>query len=153
MLTLAEIRAAFATREKPASLVSNGRGDTLELDARHFQDLSWEEVSFADWRDYSDAVAGMNADAFCYFLPSIMSLSLGGLDGAALVGDNLIGLLDTSSDPHLWHEFFVERFQKLNADELEALQKWVCVIADDISDAVTLQRVNDTVHMLRLLKG
>jgi hypothetical protein len=105
-------------REKPASLVSHGRGDTLELDARHFQDVSWEEVSFADWRDYSDAVAGMNADAFCYFLPSIMSLSLGGLDGAALAGDNLIGLLDTSSDPHLWHEFFVESFQNLNADEL-----------------------------------
>lgn len=157
MVDFEQIRLCFKHRDKPMIIVGSTFGDSLEIDARYFENLNWEQVTTADWQGYSDAFCGMTAEAFCYFLPSILSLSLNGLSDAPMVADYLADLLDTSGDPDLWDGFFLERFQLLVPDELIVLENWVRLqiikAGDDQYDLSRLERALSTVETLRIVNG
>lgn len=147
-----KIASAFEHRQRPTDITNVTVCSSLRDDALHFQGKDWEEVGQQDWLSYSDAFFGFSPEAFAYFLPSILSLSLERAEGSLPAADALITALDTSADPDLWGEWFVQRFGALTADELEVLQDWSTLHLSDASrgEGTEFDRVRDTLGMLQL---
>src|SRR6185369_10690078 len=125
---------------------------TLRDDARHFEGLDWTGVTASDWKEHSDAFAGFSPEAFVYFLPSLLVLSLDRSNWPLVAADSLVSALDTSGDPELWPDWLRERFGLLTATELEAVRDWSTLyLADaDKGEGSEFARVQDTVAMLAL---
>ena len=71
-----QILAAFGHRKRPAIVTNVTVCSTLRDDALHFEGKDWRDVTADDWHRYSDAFSGLSPEAFVYFLPSILTLSL-----------------------------------------------------------------------------
>ncbi len=71
-----QITSAFEHRQRPAVVTSVAVASTLRDDARHFEGMDWTQVTADDWAGYSDAFFGFSREAFLYFLPSLLLLSV-----------------------------------------------------------------------------
>ena len=125
---------------------------TLREDARHFEGLEWTQVTAEDWRRYGDAFFGLSPEAFIYFLPSLLLVSLEQANLPLEAADALVSSLDTSADPDIWPGWFVERFSMLALPELKALKDWAAVYLDwaETGEGSETARVRDTLAMLQM---
>lgn len=144
-----QIAFAFAHRERPESVTTVEVRSSLRDDALQFEGLDWTDVTAENWARYGDAFFGFSPQAFTYFLPSVLSLSLDQTLGAA---DALINALDTSGNPDIWDDWFSDRFRSLTLPELSVLQEWAAVYlaGRETGEGSTSARVQETLAMLRL---
>ena len=149
-----QIAAAFGHRKSPATVTVVAVCSTLRDDALHFEGKHWRDVTADDWLQYSDAFSGLSAEAFVYFLPSILTLSLDRANCPMGAADALIMSLDTSADPEIWPEWFSERFDLLSASEIEVIKDSANVYLADAAkgEGSEFTRVLDTLSMLELTK-
>lgn len=147
-----QILAAFGHREPPATVTNVEGRSTLRDDALHFEGKDWRDVTASDWLESSDAFFGLSPEAFAYFLPSVLSLSLERANFPMVVADALTTSLDTSADPEIWPEWFRQRFGLLTASELKTLKDWAtCYLANaEKGEGSEFARVQDTLSMLEL---
>jgi len=147
-----QIASAFGLRQPPAKVTDITVNSTLRDDAHHFAGLDWTRVTANDWRDYSDAFTGFSPEAFVYFLPSLLVLSLDRSNGPLVAADSLVSTLDTSGDPELWPDWLRERFGLLTTAELEAVRAWSTLYLADAEkgEGSEFARVQNTVAMLAL---
>ena len=119
-----------------------------------FEGKDWRDVTAEDWLENSDAFFGLSPEAFAYFLPSILSLSLDHANFPMGSADTLIGSLDTSADPEIWPEWFCQRFGLLSASEIRALKDWAALYLANAEkgEGSEFERVQDTLSMLELTK-
>jgi hypothetical protein len=147
-----QIASAFSHRQRPTDVTNVLVCSSLRDDALHFAGKDWESVSAQDWRRCSDAFFGFSPDAFVYFLPSILSLSLERSNRPLIAADALVTALDTSADPSIWPEWFAQRFVLLTANELAVLKDWSVhyLAGADNGEGSEFSRVQDTLAMLEL---
>jgi len=150
---LEKIARAFAGR-RPPSLIT----DSLQLtdgeyaEVMAFEGLRWEDVDFELVRDCPDAVFWFSPEAYCYYLPGILAAGLraGRWDSNAY--DSIIGCLDRTPEPDYWDDFFLPRWPRLSAPELEAVAAragWLELVQPDGYHANTYQRVQETLRLLK----
>lgn len=144
--------SAFEHRQRPAAVTAVAAASTLRDDARHFEGMDWTQVTADDWRGYSDAFFGFSPEAFLYFLPSLLLLSLEQSNLPLNAADALVSSLDTSGDPDLWDDWFNARFRRLTASELAALRECsrVYLGGAEKAEGSEFARVQDTLAMLHL---
>jgi hypothetical protein len=154
MLSKDQIETAFQQRSRPEVITDVQVESTLRHDAMRFENRDWRSVTVDDWNEGSDAYFGFSPDAFRYFLPSIVALSLNSLHDL-IAADQLIGSLDTSGNPEIWDEWFAARFVPLTSPELGVLLKWASFHreAADSHDELTMARVCDTIETLQILQS
>jgi len=147
-----KIASAFGHRPRPIVVTNVDVCSSLRDDALHFEGKNWESVSANDWMRYGDAFFGFSPEAFVYYLPSILGLSLERSKELFAAADALITALDTSADPDIWPEWFSQRFGLLTADELEVLMDWSAHYLSEHStgEGSESARVTDTLAMLEL---
>ncbi len=147
-----QITSAFSRRQCPATVTTVAVCSSLRDDALHFAGKDWTSITARDWSEYGDAFFGLTPDAFVYFLPSILTLSLDRSHGPPAAADALIMALDTSADPDIWPEWFAQRFGLLTASELAALKDWsVHYLAGAAKgEGSEFARVQNTLAMLEL---
>ncbi|WP_153066881.1 hypothetical protein [Xanthomonas arboricola] len=146
------VRKSFAERSKPPQIISPSSASTHEyIEAAQFEELLWEEVDSDLMEKASDAIYGLSAEAFTYFLPGFISTGLRHDRVDYLIYDALISMLDRGMGEIGWNDFFRQRWLLLNKKELLAFSEWLLWLSDKSSDYFpegSLDRSFDTVNLL-----
>ncbi|QJD68632.1 hypothetical protein HG421_13605 [Xanthomonas campestris pv. badrii] len=146
------IKKSFANRSKPSQVIFLSHSSTHEyIEAAQFEKLIWEEVDSDLMEKASDAIYGLSAEAFVYFLPGFLSTGLRHDRVDYLIYDALISMLDRGMGETGWNDFFRQRWLLLNQQELLAFSEWLLWLSDKSSDYFfegNLDRSFDTVNLL-----
>lgn len=125
-LVMKQVRAAFSERMRPTSVVPAVSSHTNDYDdALHFSNLRWDETTAHDWTQYADAIYRLTPEAFCYFLPGIIRVSVEDNQVALTVIESLMGSLDRSPVAEYWDDYFLQRWPKLTDIECDAVIEWI----------------------------
>jgi hypothetical protein len=133
-MKLAEkIERAFAGRPKPANVAL--ADDVLQLDSDveeslWFSGRDWHALTWKDWQEHSSAIFFFDAEAFAYYLPSILLLSAENPSQYFTAADALITQLDRSPNADGWTVGFASQFLGLNSEELDALKEWLLQVCE-----------------------
>jgi hypothetical protein len=153
-IALSLINKSFVHRLPPSVLTDSMQLTDCEYaEVMSFQGMTWEDVTFAQLEQYSDAVFWFSPEAFCYYLPGILAAGLKENRCDCNAYDSLIGCLDRSPEPDYWDDFFLPRWPLLSLGEIDAVVAWVRwleIVQPDEIYGNTYERVQDT---LTLLKG
>jgi hypothetical protein len=133
MTLLEEIEQAFAKRQLPAEAVDPEvlvHIDSDVEDALWFTGRDWHDVTREDWEQRNSAIYFMSSDAFTYYLPSVLVLSVQHADQWLWPADSIIQCLDRSPSIESWDDFIVKRFLGLRPEEYEVLKKWILQLSE-----------------------
>jgi hypothetical protein len=122
-----QIESAFAGRQRPdcvTELAVNHR-DLDYVNTIWFSGRNWRELSREDWREHQNGYSFLTPDAFAYFLPSILILSLRDPEAPFVMTDQLEFDLATTHPDIDGEELARRRFGRLEVRELEALLDWL----------------------------
>ena len=127
------IEQVFSSRAKPDHVrLADG---VLQLDfeveeALWFSGRDWHEITWQDWRQHSSAIYFFDAEAFAYYLPSLLLLSAQNRNEWLEPAQSLITALDQSPNAEAWTDSFVSRFLELNLAELDMLKQWLLEVCE-----------------------
>lgn len=151
-IALARIEGAFADRAPPSTMTDSKQLSDVEHDeVMSFESLRWQDVTFAQVETNSDAVFWFSPEAFCYYLPGLLSAGLRENRWDANAYDSIIGMLDRSAEPGYWDDFFLPRWPLLSAAEIGAVAEWVRCFETAEPDAFhdnTYERAQATLALL-----
>jgi hypothetical protein len=115
-----KIATAFVDRKYPDLLTQRSKTSFAdEEDVEVFSGRTWQEIDQNDLNHASYALYHFSDDAFCYFLPGILTASLRSDFKESLVYDVLTSCFSDSIDG-----FWSSRRDKLSLGELEAISDW-----------------------------
>lgn len=147
------VERAFAHRMPPAEMSDSKQLSDVEYEeVMSFEGLTWREVTFRHVEQACDAVFWFSPEAFCYYLPGVLSAGLREGSTGLNYFDSLIGCLDRSPMPEYWDDFFLPRFTLLTTQEIDALSAWVDwmeLCEPDGFMPYTYGRVRETLALLR----
>jgi hypothetical protein len=150
---LERVAVAFAEREPPAVMSDSLQLSEVEYqEVMAFQGLRWQDVGFELVERCSDAVFWFAPEAFCYYLPGLLTASLAADSLDANACDALVGMLDRSPEPAYWDDFFAPRWTLLSAPELDAVDAWLAWFEAVEPDAFHPNSYERSRETLRLLK-
>lgn len=149
-----KIKEAFEWRTRPTvdELITSTELTYDEVDSvMHIGKNDWYHVTADDWETYSEAYSFLSPSAFCYYLPSMLKVTIEDNNPNLLVTSHIIQTLDRSPLIEWWDEWFYERFTLLTQAELDVLQEWVIWLSsfenNPFSD-ITYSRALDTLSLL-----
>jgi hypothetical protein len=111
----------------------------------------WSSVTGSQLEKHFEAIFWFSPEAFCYYLPGILTAGIKENKPGLIVNQSLINMLDRSPDPASWDEFFVARWPQLTAGECEAIQHWILWLSsiEERSADSSLARGFDTLELLK----
>lgn len=121
---------------------------SFEFDSLFFRNRDWRELTCADFSEYKDAVNGFTAEAFCYFLPGIMSASIREssiLNKSHVLPIRSILSVINSLDMMLFNysvkdTWSIKRFILLTPAECATVQEWLLWLAKQENDPDTYMK-------------
>ena len=147
------VRGAFAGRAPPNEITDSKQlSDSEYEEVMSFEGLHWQDVSVDLVEQAPDAVFWFSPEAFCYYLPGVLSAGIGAGRSDLLYFDTLIGCLDRSPEPDYWDDFFYPRFTLLSPQEIDAVSawaRWMELVQPEGYHEFTYQRVQGTLELLR----
>jgi hypothetical protein len=147
-----KIEHAFAERKRPEKLINHHATVTPEQeDALWFTGRDWRAVSREEWDGHWDAFFTFTPEAFAYYLPSILTLTVQSPAPDFLPADALLKILDRSPAVESWDDFLITRLGGLRPAECEVLKEWTLYLASNESWAsqYSLGRAFDTAELLQ----
>lgn len=149
---LLKIQSAFSERTLPSLVIPTDVPPTdIYQDADNFLGKKWDSISCEELEKNPAATSGFTPQAFCYYLPGIMSASIRERRPDLIANAALVYMLDRSNTPSSWDNFFIERWGALNCAECRAVQLWILWLADanpaEFTDS-ELSRSFDTLEIL-----
>ncbi|MFZ0747667.1 MAG: DUF6714 family protein [Terracidiphilus sp.] len=134
-----KIEMAFARRCMPTEVIEPEQYIQFDSDVEEalwFAGRDWREITSKDWQDHSDAVHFLSPEAFAYYLPSLLILTIQNPKGYPdMAVDPLIGKLDRSPSVEGWNDSFSRRFLGLSSEEYEAIKEWLLFACENIPQA------------------
>lgn len=152
MSLLHRISHVFSARTIPNIVVEKTHAVTTEQnDLNWFVNRDWKSITWDDWEKHRDAIYAFSPEAFSYYLPSILSLSITRPGIWFFPADALLGLLDRSPTVEYWDTFLTTRLVGLQMDEYEILKEWLLLICEYRSSeySESISRAFDTVNLLQ----
>lgn len=145
---------AFSSRTKPAGLYSSGNlsdSEIKELD--NFNNKEWQDLDKAFWAENFSSIHLLSPEAFCYFLPSLLTIVVEEQEYYLLAFDAVLSDLDRSPNYLYWNDYFKDRWTKFTPLELETIEH-VILFLSNCSDfkpdhANTLERAYNTLVLLK----
>jgi uncharacterized protein DUF6714 len=128
-----KIERVFSSRSKPAQVRLADEIFQLDSDVEEalwFSGRDWHELTWQDWQEHSCAIFFFDPEAFAYYLPSVLILSVQNPSESLNAADSLIAQLDQSPDAQGWTEGSVSRFLRLNPGELDVVKEWLLHVCD-----------------------
>jgi hypothetical protein len=143
---------AFQERKQPTNIIRIEQrifADTV--DASYFSNKICANISWDDWSNHSDAIFTLSPEAFIYFLPSVLILSLENPLRWLGAADVVINSLNRSANYEYWDNWFLERFTNLTFQELDTITSWVeeMSLVDTYTDQDGWMRVYQTLDLLK----
>ncbi|HEY1646913.1 MAG TPA: DUF6714 family protein [Terracidiphilus sp.] len=137
MSLIEKIELAFAHRQMPAKVVDMEGRFQVDSDveaALWFEGRGWREITTTDWEQHSCAVFFLSDEAFAYYLPSLLILTIKDPEGCPdLAVDSFVGLLDRTPDVKGWDLPFTNKFLGFRREECEALKEWLLFACEIVS--------------------
>lgn len=133
MISLEKIEKAFVRRSMPAEVVEPQeyiQFDSDVEDALWFAGKDWHDLTWKDWKEHCCAVHFFSRDAFAYYLPSVIYLSLQNPKDCMLAADTVICDLDISPYVESWTNGVVHRYLGLYPEEYDLLKEWLLFICE-----------------------
>jgi hypothetical protein len=157
-----KIEKAFAYRPKPAEVVEMTGPYEFDSDVKQalwFSGHDWHDITWQDWQQRRVAILFLSNEAFAYFLPSVLLLSLQNPNEALAPAESLIWELDRSPSVEGWSSGFESRFLQLRLEEFDVLKRWLLEVCEfppylgwDLASSgpgETLGRAFDTLDLLQ----
>lgn len=152
--TLELIEEAFNNRRMPMLfLLSEQLAPHERDDVMSFWGKPWSSVTGAQLEKHFDAIFWFTAEAFCYYLPGILSAGIREDNPSLLVNHSLVNMLDRSPDPSSWDDFFFARWSQLTERECEATQAWILWLSSCEGSCYSENALTRAFDTLELLKG
>lgn len=152
-IALEKISRAFAERSAPSVMTDSKQLSDAEYEeVMSFHGMRWQDVTFEHVQRCPDAVFWFGPEAFCYYLPGMLSAGLKENRNDTNAYDSLIGCLDRSPEPDYWDDFFRPRWPLLTAAEVDAVAawaQWLEIFEPDAYHPNTYERVQDTLTLLK----
>jgi hypothetical protein len=148
----AQLRRGFPIEPVPEVLFDKRYPcDSDQDDAALLQGLLWTHVVPEFWRDHWWALTSLRPQAFVYYLPSVLGVSVTDDLPYDMARDSLIHMLDTSADPATLPHFTWDRMLLLRPPQFECLETWCEIVASKgwFHDALQQERVELTVMILK----
>lgn len=147
------IQEAFAGRAMPETVVSSTQlSDSEHAEAMALAGKPWQALTCDLLEANADVVFWLSPEAFCYYLPGMLSAGIRENRPDLKINDSLIGMLDRSPEPAYWDDFFLARWPRLDARECAAVQEWVRWLARSSPPPVfenTYARAQETLELLK----
>jgi hypothetical protein len=151
--TLRLIEEAFSHRRTPGLfLVSEQLAPHECADVISFWGKPWSSVTGLELEKHFEAIFWLTPEAFCYYLPGILSAGIHENKPWLIVNHSLVNMLDRSPDPTSWDDFFLARWPQLTSKECEATQAWILWLSSFEDGSYwegSLSRAFDTLELLR----
>jgi hypothetical protein len=158
-----KIETAFSHRCMPTEVIEpeqHMRVDSDVEEALWFADRDWHDITSQDWQQRDCAVTFLSRDAFAYYLPSLLIVTVQDPQNYPdLAVGSLISSLDRSPDVAGWDDLFTRRFLGLRSEEYDAIKEWLLFVCENVSyfrygDAAsgageTFGRAFDTIDLLQ----
>ncbi len=128
-----KIRRTFALRRMPHEVVAPSELQQYDSDVEEavwFSGRDWHGLTLQDWQKHPCAIFFFSAEAFAYYLPSVLLLSIENPTEYLDAANSLIGELDRSPDASGWTEGFANRFLGLHPAELDVLKEWLLQVCE-----------------------
>ncbi len=128
-----KIERTFAARPRPLQVrLADGvvQLDSDVEEALWFSGRDWHELTWQNWQEHSRAIFFFDPEAFAYYLPSVLLLSVENPSASLTAADSVISQLDRSPDVEGWTEGFAGHFLGLNAAELDVLKEWLLQLCE-----------------------
>lgn len=134
VMTLTEkIHQAFAHRQKPAEVVDMTDRAQIDSDVEEtlwFAERDWQDITWKDWEEHSVATSFFSKDAFAYYLPSVLLVSLKDPNSVLMAAESVIWDLDRTPSTEGWDDLFIEHFLGLRFDEYEVMKEWLLQLCE-----------------------
>jgi hypothetical protein len=127
------IEKAFAHRPRPVEVVKVTSPYEIDSDVKQalwFRDHDWHDITWQDWQQRRVAILFLSNEAFAYFLPSVLLLSLQNPNEALGAAESLIWELDRSPSKEGWSNGFESRFLQLRSEEFDVLKQWLLELCE-----------------------
>jgi hypothetical protein len=148
------IKKTFGWRPPPKEVLNSNRQDHSEdHDAVWFLHRDWHDVTWQDWETHRLALFLFNPEAFRYFLPSILILSLESPKKGFMPVDSILTFLDCSPTPEYWSDFILDNFTGFTTLEYEVMTQWLLTLAEksEAYEQRAIGRAFDTIVLLQEL--
>ena len=150
---LAEISDAFSWRKRPNLMTTSNELTKHEEDSLlKIFDLDANDISADDWENEFDILTLLSPDAFCYYLSSILRVSVKENELNLIVVFNLVTMLNRSPNEDWWELSFLERWSLLTENELDAIGNWFYWMLDFQSRSISDEMIEKTLETLQILK-
>jgi hypothetical protein len=135
-LSLSEkIEKAFAHRKMPSNVIEPEQFlqfDSDVEDALTFTGKDWHEITCEHWRKHYCAVSFLSPEAFAYYLPSLMSLTITNPENYPdLAVDSLINELDRSPSTVGLYDPLLKQFNGINSEEFDVIKEWLLYMCEN----------------------
>lgn len=150
------IKEAFGRVEMPGVHLVAGLEPPEDFeDARALEGVRISDIDVQFWRDHPDSLYGLGAEAFEYYLPSLLVAATGSGDIRMDAVIRLLDDLDRSASPDRWDCAFTRRWGGLGLDQLEAVKQWLLWLGEHEDDfhASALPRAYEVLVALQRSKG
>jgi hypothetical protein len=147
-----QLMLAFPVEPVPEALFDKRYPcDSDQDDAALLQGMAWTDVAPEFWRDHWWGLTSLRPEAFVYYLPSVLGISVTDDLPYDLVRGSLIHVLDTSADSATIPHFTWDRMLLLGPPEFECLETWCAIVASKgwFDDTLQQERVELTVTVLK----
>jgi hypothetical protein len=131
-----EIEQAFRNRPLPGCVytlkpvdLSHGIDSDVE-DTLWFAGRDWRTLTPEDWEKHNCATTFFEPEAFAYYLPSLMILTMERPSDGMLAADSVIYNLDRSPGRDNWDPPLLRRYLLLSVEELEVLKEWLIELSN-----------------------
>lgn len=150
MNLLNDLMSAFSHRVRPVTLCERERLEEIKT-VEIFVQALLEKLDVALIQEHYDAIFWLTPEAFCYFLPRLIELTIKENVTELLAVDAIISMLDRSPRKEYWDDFFLSRWALLTPTECESLQKWILwlLVDGNCEGREKLDRAFDTLELLK----
>jgi len=152
MKELKLIEYAFNGRSKYDQItLSDQLTESEQAEVDKFVGKHWSSISCKMLSDYFEVINWFSPEAFCYFLPGIISAGIKESKPDLLIYDSIIYMLDRSSNVEYWDDFFKSRWTELSKSECEAVENWLYWLFENNNDFddVTIFNTLNTIELLK----
>jgi len=122
------VQEAFAHRSPPARAVDLEGRYQIDSDVEEglwFNGRDWHDITWKDWQEHFNAITYFSNEAFAYYLPSVLLLSLENPNEILDAAQSLLLELDRSPSTEGWNESFARRLFGLRSQEYELIKEWL----------------------------
>jgi hypothetical protein len=95
-----------------------------------FAGKDWHDLTLTDWNEHPCAITFFSRNAFAYYLPSVIYLSLQNPKDCLDAADTVIHDLDISPYLESWTYGVVHHYLGLRPEEYDLLKEWLLLICE-----------------------